>query len=136
MVDLIPTLLCVLFVVFMYDQKVIVSLQRSGKYDPVTHQTVMSRIFRGLLSLTGLSRNKKAIPAALYTPPGDLGSYHYDTTVCLGRDGSRTRLSYFSDENQHSWYKIEEIDDRGNAIKPPRFEPATVKFSEMKLQFV
>jgi hypothetical protein len=136
MVDLIPTLLVVLLFVFMYDQKVITSLQRTGKYDPTTHQTVMSRLFRGLLALTGISKSKKQIPNALHTPPGDLSSYRYDTTVCLSGDGTKTRLSYFTDENQHRWYKIEEINDKGTPKRPARYEPATIKFEEMKLQFV
>ena len=36
MQDIIPTLATTAFLVFCYDQKVIASLQRQGKYDPDT----------------------------------------------------------------------------------------------------
>lgn len=134
MADNISFLMMVAFFIFLYDQKVIQALQRQGKYDPDTHETLMKRIFR--LGLFFLPKAPKAQQRNELTPPGDLSQYHYDSTVCLDKRGKKTRLSYFADENQHHWYKIEEVDDRGNAISTPRYEPAAVKFEDMKLQFV
>lgn len=134
MADNISFLMMVAFFIFLYDQRVISALQRQGKYDPDTHETLMKRVFRGIFFF--LPKKPATQPHSELTPPGDLSQYQYDSTVCLDKRGKKTRLSYFYDENNHSWYKIEEINDRGNAIKPARYEPAAVKFEDMKLQFV
>lgn len=134
MADHISFLMMVAFAIFLYDQKVISTLQRQGKYDPDTHETLMKRIFSVVLFFLPKMQKKQSLTGL--TPPGDLSQYHYDSTVCLDKKGNKTRLSYFADENQNRWYKIEEVDDRGNAIQAPRYEPAAVKFDDMKLQFV
>lgn len=133
MADHVSFLMLITFFIFIYDQKVIGALQRQGKYDPDTHQTLLSRIIRGLLFFFWPARKPSA---SELTPPGDLSQYKYDQTVCLDKKGTKTRLSYFFDENQHAWYKIEKINDRGSAISTPKYEPATMKFEDMKLQFV
>lgn len=34
--------------IFLFDQKQILALQRAGRYDPETHQTMLSRLVKGL----------------------------------------------------------------------------------------
>ena len=140
MQDIIPTLATTAFLVFCYDQKVIASLQRQGRYDPDTHQTVLSRLFfspvKLLLSPLLLRLNPNSEESTTWKPEGDLSLFQYDTTVCLDSKGMKTRLSYFFDDNQHAWYMIENINNKGVTVKPPRFEPATVSFDAKKLQYV
>lgn len=134
MADNISFLMMVAFFIFLYDQRVISALQRQGKYDPSTHETLLKRIVRGLFFFV-----PKRAPTQSHselTPPGDLSQYQYDSTVCLDKRGNKTRLSYFFDENNHAWYKIEEVDDRGNPLSTARYQPAAVKFEDMKLHFV
>jgi hypothetical protein len=142
MEDIIPTLLTIAFLIFCLDQKIIVSLQRQGKYDPDTHQTLMSRVFFWPLKPV----MKMILPAEMqpivsdgqanWKPEGDLSKFKYDTTVCMNKQGGKTRLSYFFDENQHAWFKVEKINKVGIANEPPRFEPAAVTFDVKKLQYV
>jgi len=140
MQDIIPTLLTTAFIVFCYDQKVIASLQRQGRYDPDTHQTVLSRLFfspvKLLLSPLLLRLNLNREESSTWKPEGDLSLFQYDTTVCQDSRGIKTRLSYFYDDNQHAWYMIEKINDNGVTVLAPRFEPATVSFNAKKLQYV
>jgi len=140
MQDIIPTLATTAFLVFCYDQKVIASLQRQGKYDPDTHQTVLSRLFfspvKLLLSPLLLRLNLNREESSTWKPEGDLSLFQYDTTVCQDSRGIKTRLSYFYDDNQHAWYMIEKINDNGVTVLAPRFEPATVSFNAKKLQYV
>lgn len=140
MEDYIPTLMTIAFLVFCLDQRIIVSLQRQGKYDPDTHQTVMSRIITWPLNfLLRRSTSVNMQPASdnkTWMPEGDLSLFSYDTTVCMNKQGQKVRLAYFFDDNQHAWYKIEKINESGVAIEPPRFEPAAVAFDVKKLQFV
>ena len=140
MQDIIPTLLTTAFIVFCYDQKVIASLQRQGRYDPDTHQTVLSRLFfspvKLLLSPLLLRLNLNREESSTWKPEGDLSLFQYDTTVCQDSRGIKTRLSYFFDDNQHAWYMIEKINDNGVTVLAPRFEPATVSFNAKKLQYV
>ena len=142
MEDIIPTLLTIAFLIFCLDQKIIVSLQRQGKYDPDTHQTLLGRVFFWPLKPV----LKRFLPAGMqpsvsagqanWKPEGDLSLFKYDTTVCMNKQGRKTRLSYFFDGNQHAWYKVEKINESGVAIEPPRFEPAAVAFDVKKLEFV
>ena len=140
MQDIIPTLLAIAFFVFCYDQKVIASLQRQGKYDPDTHQTVMSRMFFVPFKLL-LSRNLPALlqPSRNITTwktEGDLSEFSYNTTVCMNKLGKKVRLSHFFDDSQHAWYKIEKINGSGIPVESPRFEPASVTFDVKKLQYL
>lgn len=140
MEDIVTTLLTVGFLVFCLDQKIITSLQRQGKYDPDTHQTMLSRMFIWPFAFV----LKPLLPAKLqpaseqsaYLPEGDPSLFSYDTTVCMDSSGKKTRLSYFFDDNQHAWYKVEDINEQGVATSQPKYEPAAVSFETKKLQFV
>ena len=61
---------------------------------------------------------------------------HADETICMNKSGSRTRLSYFSDANNHFWFKLEKISANGTAIGEPRFEPATMKLQQRAMNFI
>ena len=90
--DYILSLMMVAFIISLYDKKAISALQRQGKYDPYTHETLMKRVFRGVFIF--LPKKPKAQAHSELTPPGDLSSYNYDSTVCLDAKGKKTRLSY------------------------------------------
>lgn len=140
MEDFITTLMAVAFLVFCLDQKIIASLQRQKRYDPDTHKTLLSRIFIGpfafLLKRILPARFQSTSEQSVFMPEGDPSLFSYDTTVCMDSRGKKTRLSYFFDDNQHAWYKIEDINEKGVATSQPKYEPAAVSFETKKLQFV
>lgn len=140
MLDIIPTLLTLTFLVFCYDQMVISSLQRQGKYDPKTHRTMLSRVLFKPVSIAVKAfipmKPKPDESNSSWVPDGDLSSFKYESTVCMNKRGKKTRLSHFFDDNQHGWFKIETINNQGLQTNPARFEPATVAFDVKKLQFV
>lgn len=142
MEDIIPTLLTIAFLIFCLDQKIIVSLQRQGKYDPDTHHTLMSRVFLWpfkpvmKMFLPADMQPRVSDGQTIWKPEGGFDQFKYDTTVCMNKQGGKTRLSHFFDNNQHAWYKIEKINESGVAIESPSFEPATVAFDVKKLQYV
>lgn len=64
-------------------------------------------------------------------PKGDVSNFTaVDETICLNKKGSRTRLTYFSDANNHFWFKVEKILSNGKSIGDPVFEPATMLLQE------
>ena len=141
MEDIFTTILAFVFLIFCIDQKIIASLQRQGNYDPDTHKTALSSMFVSPVRfLLNRFLPSNLLPTSNETsswkPEGDLSLFSYDTTVCMSKRGSKTRLSYFFDDNQHPWYKVERINERGIAVESPRFEPATVPFDVKKLQYV
>jgi|GEM_PF-1459973 hypothetical protein len=142
MQNLIPILFVIGFVVYWVDQQVLATLQRQGKYDPKTYRSIMSVVFMGpfvllfkhLFPSTSPDSAKTESPELM--PTGDLSQFSYDSTVCMNRLNRKVRLSYFFDDNQHAWYKIEKINHRGVPTDSPKFEPATVPFDVKKLQYV
>lgn len=140
MENYIPTILCLVFLIFCLDLQIITTLQRQGRYSPDTHQTVMNRVFVWpvvrLWELVLSLKRKKVSEHNSWRPEGDLSTFKYDTTVCMNKIGQKVRLSYFFDANQHAWYMIENIDGNGVPTKSPQFEPAAVSFDVKKLQFV
>lgn len=140
MEDYIPTILTFAFLIFCLDQQIITSLQRQGKYNPDTHETVMYRVFVWpfiyfLKRLTTL-RTKTSAEQSTWMPEGDLSLFSYETTVCMNKLGQKVRLSYFFDNNQHAWYRVEKINANGIATESPCYEPAAVPFDVKKLQYV
>lgn len=139
MVDFIPSVLMLAFAVFCVDQKIISGLQRQGKYNPETHQTIMSRLCSSpaILIIKMLKPHKvQKVQKTVLQPTGEHSAFSLNTTICANKRGDKTRLSYFIDIDQNAWYKIEEINSQGVAIREPLFEPAIMSFNEQKLRYV
>ena len=111
-------------------KKIIDSLQRKGAYNPDTHKTFLSQIF-GVLLYPFTSNRKQVIATTGVLPKGDIESFKViDRTICMNERRTRTRLTYFTDENNHAWFKKERINSEGKLAGKTFIEPATMTFKQ------
>ncbi|MDX1750881.1 MAG: hypothetical protein R3271_11230 [Methylophaga sp.] len=135
MAELFQAIAGLMFLIIFFDQREIAKLKRTGQFDPETHRSLLYLLTIGLLKFV-ISKTFRKTATENVLPTGDLSMLQSDTTVCMSKLGRKTRLSYFFDDNQHAWYKIEKINHRGVPTDSPKFEPATVPFDVKKLQYV
>lgn len=123
-------LFLILFCIIYADKKIIQSLQRKGTYNPSTHKTLLGSI--GTLALFPFKRlQKQMVSTTGALPTGTVESFKVlDRTICMNNSGIRTRLTYFTDDINHSWFKKERIDEKGNLIGTTILEPATMTFKQ------
>lgn len=123
-------LFLLLLAIITIDKKIIDSLQRKGTYNPDTHKTFLSQIF-GVLLYPFTSNGKHVIATTGVLPKGDIKSFKViDRTICMNELSSRTRLTYFTDENNHAWFKKERINSEGKLAGKTFIEPATMTFKQ------
>lgn len=123
-------LFLLLLAIITIDKKIIDSLQRKGAYNPDTHKTFLSQTF-GVLLYPFTSNGKQVIATTGVLPKGDIESFKViDRTICMNERSTRTRLTYFTDENNHAWFKKERINSEGKLAGKTFIEPATMTFKQ------
>lgn len=70
-------------------------------------------------------------------PVGDLNTFKVSNrTICMNKEDNRTRLTYFSDEENRYWFKLEKILFNGTVVGEPRFEPATMTLQQKAMKLI
>ena len=87
-------------------------------------------------TVLGVLLGRKASTSGLM-PVGKASTFsNADSTICMDKKDNRTRLTYFSDDNNHFWFKSEKILANGTAVGEPRFEPATMTLQQKAVKFI
>jgi hypothetical protein len=144
MLDTLALIVVIAFGLFVWDQRQIAQLQRLGKYNESSYESVFTRLVNGLTKLgksamTRLSyvlvklKLRKKLPLAKNATSEPVGEISVvKTTICAGKFGKLQRLTYCVDTHNQPWFIVQDADADNSVLTKSSgtFEPAVIPFEE------